>query len=252
MSVLHGDLRCELERLGFTSVLHVAGPLDMHTSPDLRTAFLKCLADEPELVVIDLADIRVVDEIALTVLPSLARHAATWPGSSIALAAAAPPVATALDRMAICRHIPIYSSLSAALARADRAGLPRRLRRRLPPQLASTSVAREMVDQVCVQWGLYSLTDVAQLIVTELVSNVIRHARTDMEVSLALRQRYLHVAVRDGCAAAPRRGAPNDSLREEGRGLLVIEALTTAWGYAPAHGGKVVWATLRAPREAVR
>ena len=254
MSAWNGadDLRCKLEHRGFASVLHVAGPLDMHTSPALRTAFLKCLADEPDLVVIDLAGMQVIDEIALTVLPALARHAATWPGSSVALANATPLMVGALDRMAVCRNLPLYPSLNAAIARGEPTAPPRRLRRHLPPALDSTAEARDLVDRVCIQWSLRSITDVAQLIITELVSNVIRHAHTDMEVSVALRRRYLHLAVRDGSSEAPRRGGPNESLREEGRGLLVVEALTTAWGCAPAPDGKVVWATLRAPRDGVR
>jgi anti-anti-sigma factor len=246
------DLHCELEQRGFTSVLHVAGPLDVHTSPALRTAFLKCLADEPDLVVIDLAGVKIVEEIALSVLPALARHAATWPGSAVALAADEPRVVNALDRMAVCHNLPLYPSLGAAIARTESDGAQRRLRRRLPAMLSSTSEARELVNRVCVQWGLYSLTDVAQLIITELVSNVIRHAHTDMDVSVALRHRYLHLAVRDGSTEQPRRGGANESLREEGRGLLVVEALTAAWGFAPAPDGKVVWATLHVPRDGAR
>src|SRR5262249_61526961 len=74
------DLRCELEHRGFTSVLHVAGTLTVGTTPHLRTAFLKCLADEPDLIVIDLASLQHEGDTALTVFPALAQHAATWPG----------------------------------------------------------------------------------------------------------------------------------------------------------------------------
>src|SRR5262249_20063963 len=131
------DLRCVLEQRGFTSVLHVAGTLDRSTSPFLRSAFLKCLADEPELIVLELAGMRLTDEVVLTVLPALARHAAIWPGSPVALAAVTPPVASALDRMAACRSIPRFASLSAAIAHTECGAASRRFRTRLEPTLAA-------------------------------------------------------------------------------------------------------------------
>jgi anti-sigma regulatory factor (Ser/Thr protein kinase)/anti-anti-sigma regulatory factor len=247
-----GELRCALEQRGFTSVLHVTGTLDVGTSPFLRSAFLRCLADEPELIVLDLAAMRLSDDVVLNVFPALARHAAAWPGSPVAIAAAAPTVATALDRMAVCRYVPLYPSANAAIAQvASSEGASdarRRLSAQLEPSLAATAAARRVVDRACHTWDVPELNDIAQLIVTELVSNVIRHARTTMEVSVALRQRCLHLSVRDGSFEQPRPGGtPNVSLREEGRGLLVIEALTAGWGSTPTADGKVVWATLRAP-----
>jgi anti-sigma regulatory factor (Ser/Thr protein kinase) len=246
------DLRCELERHGFTSVLHVAGTIDLDTSPQLRTAFLKCLADEPDLIVIDLAAVRHVADVSLTIFPALARHAGTWPGSPVALAGARPPLVNALDRLAVCREMPRYASASAAVAQADRLATPSRLRLELPPTLGSTAQSRAMVARACASWELLHLSEIAQLIVTELVSNVIRHARTAMEVSVSLRKRYLHLAVRDSSFAPPRRGGSDEPLREQGRGLLVIEALTMGWGWSPTDQGKVVWATLRTARDGVR
>jgi anti-sigma regulatory factor (Ser/Thr protein kinase) len=248
----HDHLRCELERRGFTAVLHVAGTLNLATSPALRKAFLKCLADEPDLIVIDLASMRHVDDVSLTIFPALANHAASWPGSPVALAGARSPLASALDRMAICLEMPLYPSASAAIAQADRLSTPRRLRLQLAPTFDSTAQSRAMVARACASWDLAHLSDVAQLIVTELVSNVIRHAGTQMEVSISLRKRYLRLAVRDGSFELPRRGGYDELLREQGRGLLVIEALTISWGWSPTDDGKVVWATLRTARHGVR
>ena len=56
----------------------------------------------------------------------------------------------------------------------------------------------------------------------------------------------MHVAVRDGSAEVPRIREPGDD--EHGRGLRIVEALSTAWGSTPTRDGKVVWATLRPRR----
>jgi hypothetical protein len=63
-------------------------------------------------------------------------------------------------------------------------------------------------------------------------------------VSVALRNRHLHVAVRDESPLPLERSAGDE---EPGRGLLIVEGLSSAWGCMRTAGGKVVWATLRLP-----
>jgi anti-sigma regulatory factor (Ser/Thr protein kinase) len=104
------------------------------------------------------------------------------------------------------------------------------------------------VGRACERWALHRLRDVAELVVTELVGNVLRHAGTDMEVAVARDRRSLHISVRDRGPGLPRLGGRDTGeglLREDGRGLLVISALTYAWGCIPVPDGKVVWATIR-------
>jgi anti-sigma regulatory factor (Ser/Thr protein kinase) len=115
---------------------------------------------------------------------------------------------------------------------------------RLAPTLDATTTARQLVETACRDWQVEHVRDVAQLVITELVSNVLRHAGTDMDVVVSLRTGFLRLAVRDGSTALPRLGTPGDTVSEAGRGLLVIEALCAEWGTAPNSGGKVVWALL--------
>ncbi|GGM27539.1 ATP-binding protein [Dactylosporangium sucinum] len=240
-----GGLRASIERRGDATVVRLGGVLDVDSCPSLRSAVIGCLATEPSVIVLDVADLRHQDDVALTVLPALAQHAAAWPGSAVTLAAAPPPLASALDRMAVVRLVPLFPTTDAALAHRPEAAAPRRLRATLQPMVDATAAARHLVDRACHLWDVSHVKDLAELVVTELVSNVVRHARTEMEVCVALRRRLLHVAVRDHSADPPRPGATNDSLREDGRGLLVIDALTAGWGYTPVPDGKVVWATIR-------
>ncbi|MER7005834.1 STAS domain-containing protein [Dactylosporangium sp. NPDC000555] len=279
------DLRARVERRGDATVVRLDGVLDVDSSPSLRSAVLACLAAEPSVIVLDVADLRHRDDVALTVLPALAQHAAAWPGSAMTLAAAPPPLASALDRMAVARLVPVFPTTDAALANASGAG--ERLRVRLQPMLDATAAARHLVGRACVRWGVDRVRDVAELVVTELVSNVLRHAGTEMEVGVARDRRLLHVSVRDHGPGMPRLGGRAHKAyeeayeaergygaepawdeeqekdegrekderkdewqgggmpREDGRGLLVVSALTHAWGCTPVPDGKVVWATLR-------
>jgi hypothetical protein len=91
------------------------------------------------------------------------------------------------------------------------------------------------------------LTATASLVCSELISNVIDHARTMMTLRLSLGSKFLFIAVRDGSADEPRIGTLEPGgLR--GRGLRIVAATTHSWGYLPATDGKVVWATLRLGR----
>ena len=87
-------------------------------------------------------------------------------------------------------------------------------------------------------------TDTAALLVTELVSNAVLHANgpslwlTVDETTTDV----LHVAVRDGSKAVPRHSPqPPDVRRTGGRGLFMVDALSTSWGWEPLGWGKRVW-----------
>ncbi|WP_433210153.1 ATP-binding protein [Dactylosporangium sp. CS-047395] len=241
------DLRARIERRGDATVVRLGGVLDVDSSPALRSAVLACLATEPSVIVLDVAELRHDDDVALTVLPALAQHAAAWPGSAMTLAAVPPQLASALDRMAVARLVPTYPTADAALADTAGGSAAGRVRLTLPPLMDATSAARHLVGRACLRWGFDRVRDIAELVATELVSNVLRHAGTEMEVAAARDRRQLHVSVRDRGPGMPRLGGrpgAGATLREDGRGLLVVSALTRAWGCIPVPDGKVVWATV--------
>ncbi|MFG3255193.1 ATP-binding protein [Streptomyces sp. NPDC048172] len=109
---------------------------------------------------------------------------------------------------------------------------------------------RRIVSAQLRYWRLDPLIDPAALGVTELLSNVHRHAETDkhctVEISLAWDR--LTVSVRDRDPRLPRvRSAPS-GLATSGRGLALVAAVSDSWGMR-AHqdgSGKVVWFTLPA------
>jgi hypothetical protein len=71
------------------------------------------------------------------------------------------------------------------------------------------------------------------------------HAGTPIDLTLRLISPYLHIAVRDGGVGQARIGGIIDESSESGRGLLLVDAMATAWGTFLPDTGKVVWATVR-------
>ncbi|MFB7328454.1 ATP-binding protein [Streptomyces sp. NPDC056190] len=78
-----------------------------------------------------------------------------------------------------------------------------------------------------------------ELVVSELVGNVVRHAAGPILLRL-LRSRKLICEVTDGSSTMPRirRAADTD---EGGRGLQLVAALTDSWGARYTPSGKCIW-----------
>ncbi|MET8748990.1 ATP-binding protein [Streptomyces sp. NPDC059104] len=108
---------------------------------------------------------------------------------------------------------------------------------------------RRIVSAQLRHWQLDPLIDRAALGVTELLSNVHRHAQPDKvcTVEIELRLGRLTVSVSDGDPRLPVVRAA-DELETCGRGLALVEAVSEAWGARPRPdgSGKVVWFSLRA------
>jgi hypothetical protein len=112
--------------------------------------------------------------------------------------------------------------------------------------------ARMHARVVAGAWRLAGLADDLELIVSELVTNAVRVAADSpmrppaVCLRLSSDGRSLLVEVWDPSRRAPVRVQP-DPFGERGRGLYLVDALSTRWGWfhAPS-GGKVVWAELAA------
>jgi anti-sigma regulatory factor (Ser/Thr protein kinase) len=107
--------------------------------------------------------------------------------------------------------------------------------------------ARLHTRQLLWEWQLTVLSGTAELLVSELVTNAVQITQADARTApvrlwlLADRARLL-ILVWDASPLPPVRVSP-DGEAENGRGLLLVEALSTRWDHFGHHsGGKVVWA----------
>lgn len=110
---------------------------------------------------------------------------------------------------------------------------------------------RRIVSAQLRYWHLDPLIDRAALGVTELLTNVHRHARTDKNctVEIELQLDRLTVSVRDHDPRLPvvEDGTEIAPMATCGRGLAMVAAVSESWGVRPHDDGKVVWFTLPAP-----
>jgi anti-sigma regulatory factor (Ser/Thr protein kinase) len=115
----------------------------------------------------------------------------------------------------------------------------------LPAQATSPARARRFLSATLAAWDLDGGDD-ALLVVSELATNALLHARTGMTVRVAqLADDTISVSVTDGGAAmpAPRRFSLDSGT---GRGLRLLDTVGDAWGTDRLPGGgKVVWCRLR-------
>ncbi|MFJ9628253.1 ATP-binding protein [Streptomyces sp. NPDC091280] len=102
---------------------------------------------------------------------------------------------------------------------------------------------RRIVRSFLLEWGMPELSDAVELAVTELVANVVRHV-PDRRCGLRLLRQTagVRVEVSDSSPRLPDLHAELDTESENGRGLVILDAVTDKWGVSPApEGGKVVW-----------
>lgn len=118
-----------------------------------------------------------------------------------------------------------------------------------PAEAGAVRAARAAVRGQLCRWGLDSLGDVAALLVSELVTNALRHATGPIGVRLvrpAGLPGVLLVEVSDPVPDPPRERAarPDD---ENGRGLQLVASSSRRWGSRPGGTGKTVWFELAVP-----
>jgi anti-sigma regulatory factor (Ser/Thr protein kinase) len=119
----------------------------------------------------------------------------------------------------------------------------------LPEDPKAASQARRHVREQLATWDLDDLSPTTELLVSELVGNVVRHARGPVRLRL-LHTTELICEVYDGSQTMPRIRHATET-DEGGRGLQLISALSTRWGARYTPTGKCIWTeqSLRAPEQ---
>jgi serine phosphatase RsbU (regulator of sigma subunit)/anti-sigma regulatory factor (Ser/Thr protein kinase) len=118
---------------------------------------------------------------------------------------------------------------------------------RLPPEPAQVPRARAVVREQLHDWGLAKLAGTTELLVSELVTNAVRHSRNRPVELRLVRGDTLLCEVDDDDHELPTllSAGPGD---ETGRGLRVVATLAREWGTSRTGAGKTVWFELTLPR----
>ncbi|MCZ7458815.1 ATP-binding protein [Streptomyces sp. WMMC940] len=130
----------------------------------------------------------------------------------------------------------------------------------LPARYEAVRGARKFTSRTLTRWELDERFDDVALVVSELVTNALRHAlpadlprgqEPPVRLHLMRWTGRLVCAVRDPSEESPVAGEAEDSA-ECGRGLFLVDSFSDSWGWHPLAGpltGKVVWALFRLPQE---
>lgn len=110
--------------------------------------------------------------------------------------------------------------------------------------------ARRFTARTLRDWAVTEEDDAVLLVVSELVTNAIAHTSGEVGLQLTLTGNRLRIAVNDASPRAPVKTASVDWEATGGRGLLLVTAMSTAWGSVPLSGGKQVWCDITlSPRD---
>lgn len=111
--------------------------------------------------------------------------------------------------------------------------------------------ARGALSKALADWGLTAVEDAALVVLSELLTNAVVHARVppgrEIETRFLPQPNGVRIQVDDADGRRPRLC---DQSAEGGRGLVLVAGLSDCWGVSERNGvGKSVWAVLTAPRE---
>lgn len=129
----------------------------------------------------------------------------------------------------------------------------------LPPRFEAVRESRQFTRKTLDQWDVGDRFDDICLVVSELVTNALRHAlpadachgpepQPTVRLHLMRWTERLVCAVRDPSHDTPVTREPDDFSAESGRGLFLVDSFSDSWGWHPLTGalnGKVVWALFR-------
>jgi Histidine kinase-like ATPase domain len=230
----------------------VSGRWSPRLGERVSAALCVCLAGPCASIIVDLRDLDDPHGVSVPFWLGLWRQARF--ATAAAQVAFCLPVTTALSWRLRHHRGPqprVYatagearSAINARISHTDRR------QAHLEPRPASVRAARNVVTQACHAWQLPELLPDAWLVVSELATNAVEHARTTFIVTVSHSGRRLHVAIHD-CLSwfalpnEPKVVSPPASLGERGWGLQLVHTIAIAWGTVPTPDGKVVWATVK-------
>jgi anti-sigma regulatory factor (Ser/Thr protein kinase) len=126
----------------------------------------------------------------------------------------------------------------------------RQLRMTLPAVSHSVRLSRNATRAALTAWQLAHVDEAAALLVSELVTNAVRHAEgiDVVTVNLHAGRTWLRIEVQDTDRHWPQPRVPG-RFDESGFGFILVDALASNWGVRETEAGKAVWAELDTRQE---
>ncbi|MBE8519226.1 hypothetical protein ILP97_17175 [Amycolatopsis sp. H6(2020)] len=240
-------LDCAVSAAEGATVVRPAGVLDIRTYPVLRDCLLKCAADQPRAVIVDLDALEITRDFLISVFVTVWMRVSRWSIVPLMLVPAAAH-ATLFRDSPTHRFVSLHSTVRTAL---DLAGEPvprHRTELWLPSSLRSVGAAERFVADTCHNWGVDALTADAVVVAGELMANAARHTASPATLRVELWRGRLIVAVADDDPRPVVLPRPDAQSSGTHGGLLRVTNLAPASGCSRRYsGGKVVWAVLRVP-----
>jgi hypothetical protein len=233
---------------GAIIVLTVRGAWDLALRSETFTVLRACLAAHPAGLIIDLTGLHDVDGRSEPAWTSTRNIGADMHPPALVALCVSPDgtLADRLQQIGTHRFLPVYAKLQQARTALDyRIPLTDRLVTNLTAAPHAPRTARHLVDEACQIWGMSHLHFSARLIVSELVTNAVRHAGTDIGVTVTRRAERLHLIVSDHDHRVPDVPAPRNGTAAIS-GLHLVQAVAARWGTIPTSDGKMMWAMPRA------
>ena len=125
------------------------------------------------------------------------------------------------------------------------------LRTRLDRDPRSSAAARRFVGEALRTWECEDVLDTVNLLVSELVTNSVLHANSAPDVAVLLKADAVRIEVTDQGGALPDVPEAGDDATS-GRGLALVETLSSAWGVESTPEGKTVWFEVERPDSTAR
>ena len=123
---------------------------------------------------------------------------------------------------------------------AEMAGAAATRALQLPPEPASIPAARHFAVEALHDLGSDRREEV-ELLVSELTTNAVLHARTPLRLTLCRRGPRVRIEVGDGDRTPPLVNLRPDPLHPGGRGMCLVNSIADDWGIELAADGKTIW-----------
>ena len=119
----------------------------------------------------------------------------------------------------------------------------------LPASPGSVTLARHATRRHLMAVGVNEeLVDTAELLVSELTSNVVKHTGSRPTLRVVQNDDVIRIEVGDSRPGLVPVERDLDTEADSGRGLLMVSTLATSWGYERDGHGKLTWVELEVPR----